>query len=204
MRVLDASIKESLVKGKFLFSAAVMMLPMTLAAQVAKPTNTDAPAPLSKYEIFAGGDYSGANQVKGSSALVGFNVGGAVKLKKWFGATADFGDYLSTASSNTHASPTQVTILAGPEFYVPADSLTGFFHVLMGAAHTGGITGGKPDYSFAYAVGGGFEYAFSKKLTLRIQGDGIVSSFVIDPDNLGYSPHSHANARASAGVGYHF
>jgi hypothetical protein len=192
-----------LVKGTFLLSAVAMFLPMTLLGQVAKPT-TDAPPPLSKYEVFAGVDYSGANQVKGSSALIGFNVGGSAKLIKWFGATVDVGDYLSTASSNSHVSPTQVTELAGPEFYIPADSLTGFFHVLLGGAHTGGITGGKPDFSFAYGVGGGFEYAFNKKLSLRIAGDGIVSSYVIDPNNAGFSPHSHSNARATAGIGYHF
>ncbi len=191
------------MKGKFLLSAVAMFLPVTLVAQVAKPT-TDAPAPLSKYEAFAGVDYSSANQVKGSSALIGFNVGASAKLIKWFGGTVDIGDYLATATSTTHANPTQVTVLGGPEFYIPADSLTGFVHVLLGGAHTGGITGGKPDFSFAYGVGGGFEYAFNKKLSLRISGDGIVSSYVIDPTNAGYSPHSHSNGRASAGVAYHF
>ena len=180
-----------------------MFLPMTLLGQVAKPT-TDAPPPLSKYEVFAGVDYSSANQVKGSSPLIGFNVGASAKLIKWFGGTVDFGDYLTNATSTTHAYPNQTTFLAGPEFYIPADSLTGFVHVLLGGAHTGGITGGKPDVSFAYGVGGGFEYAFNKKLSLRISGDDIVSSYVEDPNNLGFSPHSRANARATAGIGYHF
>jgi hypothetical protein len=191
------------VKGTFLLSAVAMFLPMTLVGQVSKPA-TDAPPPLSKYEVFAGVDYSSANQVKGSSPLVGFNLGASAKLIKWFGGTVDVGDYLANTTSTTHANPTQTTILAGPEFYIPADSLTGFIHVLLGGAHNGGITGGKPDFSFAYGVGGGFEYAFNKKLSLRISGDGIVSSYVIDPNNVGYSPHSHSNARATAGVAYHF
>ncbi len=192
------------MKGKFLLSAVALFLPMTLFGQVSKPTATDVPPPLSKYEVFAGGDYSGANQVKGSSALIGFNVGGSAKLVKWFGGTVDFGDYLSTASGNSHVSPTQTTFLAGPEFYISADNLTGFLHVMMGGAHTGGIVGGKPDVSFAYAVGGGFEYALTHRLAIRISGDAIVSSYVVDPDKLGYSPHSHSNARASGGVAYHF
>jgi hypothetical protein len=53
-------------------------------------------------------------------------------------------------------------------------------------------------------VGGGFEYAFSKKLAARISGDGIVSSFVQDPTNQGFSPHARVNPRATIGVAYRF
>jgi hypothetical protein len=171
--------------------------------QVAKPVEDAAPE-FSRYEVFAGAAYSSANQVKGSSALIGFNVGASARLKKWFGGTVDFGDYLATATSNATASPTVTTFLAGPEFSIPSQNLTGFLHVMFGGAHTGGVAGVKPDVSFAYAVGGGFEYAFSKRLSLRLAGDGIVSSFVLDPSNLGYSPHSRINARATGGVAYRF
>ena len=176
-----------------------------MAGQVAaKPAAAEAGPEFSRYEVFAGAAYSGANQVKGSSALIGFNAGAAAKLKKWFGGTVDFGDYLDAASSNTHVYPTVTTFLAGPEFYIPSDRLTGIVHVMFGGAHTGGVTGEKPDVSFAYAVGGGFEYTINKHFSARVTGDGIVSSFVLDPNNQGFSPHSRTNARASGGLAYRF
>ena len=188
------------MKGKFLLSVFTLLLPMSLAGQVAKPTAADTTNALERYEIFAGADYSSANQVKSSSALIGFNAGGDAKLAKWFGGTADFGYY---SYSHGLAKPTVTTFLAGPEFYIPADSLTGFVHVLFGGAHTAGV-GAKPDISFAYAIGGGFEYRLTKHLAARVSGDGILSSFVLDPDNQGFSPHTRVNPRASGGVAYRF
>jgi len=192
------------VKGKFLLSAFALFMPLSLAAQVAKPTMAaETTGDFNRYEVFAGADYSGANQAFGSSALIGGNVGGSAKLKKWFGGAVDFGDYGVQATSNGRVDPTVTTFLAGPEFYIPADSLTGFLHVMFGGQHTGGV-GSKPDVAFAYAVGGGFEYTVKKHWAVRVSGDAIVASSVLDPDNVGYSPHRHSNARASGGIAYRF
>ena len=192
------------MKGTFLLSAFALILPISAAAQVAKPVAADVPDKLLRYEVFAGADYSGDNQVKSASALIGGNVGVSAKLVKWFGASVDFGDYGVQATNHGLVKPNQTTFLAGPEFYIPADNLTGILHVLMGGAHTGGVTG-TPDVSFAFAVGGGFEYAFNKHLALRITGDGIRSSFQQEANGAtGYTEHPHTNARASAGVAWHF
>jgi len=191
------------VKGKFLLSAFALFMPFSLAAQVAKPAAADDTNEFYRYEIFAGADYSSANQVFGSSALIGGNVGGAAKLKKWFGGTVDFGDYGVAATSYGRVTPDVTTLLAGPEFYIPADNLTGFLHVMFGGEHTGGA-GAKPNISFTYAVGGGFEYAIKKHWSIRISGDDVVSSTVQDPNNTGASPHPHSNGRATAGVAYRF
>jgi len=189
------------VKGKFLLSVFALILPASLGAQASKTTVTvEATSPFQRYEVFAGAAYSSANQVKGSSALIGANVGADAKLKRWFGGTADFGYY---GASSGVAKPTVTTLMAGPEFYIPADNLTGFIHVLFGGAHTAGV-GAKPDIAFAYGVGGGFNYSFSPKWALRVAGDGIVSSFVLDPTNQGYSPHARLNARATLGGVYRF
>jgi len=196
-------LRRYLVKGKFLLSVAVFAFSASFAgAQVAKPAAADATT-FDRYEVYGAFAYSGANQVQSSSALVGVNIGAQAKLKKWFGGNVDFGDYFASISSNGLVKPTVTTFLAGPEVYVPADNLTGFFHVLFGGAHTGNA-GEKPNISFAYAIGGGFEYAFSKKLAARISGDGIVSSFVQDPTNQGFSPHARVNPRATVGVAYRF
>lgn len=192
------------MKGKFLLSAFALFMPLSLAAQVAKPTMAaETTGDFNRYEVFAGADYSGANQAFGSSALIGGNVGGSAKLKKWFGGAVDFGDYGVQATSNGRVDPTVTTFLAGPEFYIPADSLTGFLHVMFGGQHTDGV-GSKPDVAFAYAVGGGFEYTVKKHWAVRVSGDAIVASSVLDPDNVGYSPHRHSNARASGGIAYRF
>ena len=191
------------MKGKFLLSVFAFVLPMSLAGQVAKPAAADAAPAFNRYEVFAGVDYIGANQVKSSSALIGGNGGVSAKLVKWFGGTVDFGDYPASATSNGLVKPTVTTFMAGPEFYIPADNITGFFHVLMGGEHTGNV-GSTPNIAFAYAVGGGFEYAVKKHWAVRISGDGVISSSVLDPDNQGFSPHRHVNARASAGVAYRF
>jgi hypothetical protein len=198
-------LRRDLVKGKFLLSVVAVLLPVLficegVSAQVAKPAAADSAVAFSRYQVYAAFAYSGANQVKSSSALLGADVGVQAKLKRWFGANVDFGDY--TGSSGM-VKPTVTTFLAGPEFYVSADNLTGFFHVLFGGAHTGNA-GEKPDVSFAYAVGGGFEYAVSKRLSARVAGDGIVSSFVEDPTNQGFSPHARVNPRATVGVSYRF
>jgi opacity protein-like surface antigen len=196
-------LRRSLVKGKFLLSVFAFLLPMSLAAQVvAKPAADTAPA-FNRYEVFAGVDYMAANQVKSSSALIGGNGGVSAKLVKWFGGTVDFGDYSASATSHGLVKPSVTTLMAGPEFYIPADSLTGFFHVLMGGAHTSNV-GSKPDVAFSYAIGGGFEYAVSKHWAARLSGDGVIWSSVLDPDNQNFSPHRHVDARASAGVAYRF
>ncbi len=170
---------------------------------VAKPAPEDAPPPFYRYEVFATAAYSSANQVKGSAALIGGSFGASAKLKKWFGGTVDFGDYGVEATSHAHVSTSMTTLLAGPEFYVTSDKLTGFLHVMFGGAHTAGV-GAMPNISFAYAIGGGLEYAVSRHFSVRASGDGITSSFVLDPNNLGLSAHSRLNARATGGVAYRF
>jgi opacity protein-like surface antigen len=191
------------VKGKFLLSVLGVLLPVSMAAQVAKPTQSTPSVDFSRYEVYGAFAYTGVNQVTSTSALLGVNVGVQAKLKRWFGANADFGDYFAQGSSNGIEKPTVTSFMAGPEFYVPADNITGFIHVLFGGEHTGNV-GEKPNVAFAYAVGGGFEYALSKKFSARIAGDGISAALVQDPTNQGLSPHWHINPRATIGVGYRF
>lgn len=193
------------MKGKFLLSLAGVLLPASMmvqaaAAQVAPPAKPATTVDFSRYEAYGAFAYSGADQVTTTSALIGADVGAQVKLKRWFGANADFGWY---GHSTGVEKPTVTSFLAGPEFYIPADNITGFLHVLFGGEHTGGV-GEKPEVAFAFAIGGGFEYGFSKHLSARIAGDDINAAFVQDPTNLGYSPHRHNNPRATIGVSYRF
>jgi len=191
------------VKGKFLLSVLGLLMPLSIAAQVAKPAQSAASADFSRYEVYGAFAYTGVNQVTTASSLLGINVGVQAKLKRWFGANADFGDYFAQGSSNGIEKPTVTSLMAGPEFYIPADNITGFIHVLFGGEHTANV-GEKPDIAFAYSIGGGFEYALSPKWSARVAGDAVRAAFVQDPTNLGYSPHWHTNPRATIGVAYRF
>jgi len=195
------------VKGKFLSFAIALSLPVLLSVALPRSsfgqdTTPAAPAvtEFQRYVAYAGVAYSSANQVKGSSSLYGFTGSFDAKLKPWFGASADFGQY---ENSTTTVTPTVTTFLAGPSFYVPSEKFDGFFHVLFGGAHTGGV-GAIPDISFATAVGGGLEYNMRNHFWVRISGDGIYSSFVIGTTASGDSPHLRINPRAGVGISYHF
>ena len=174
-----------------------MSLPLAAAAQDSKP----AAAPsFERYELGVTAAYSSANQAKGSSALVGGSAFADYKLKPWFGAEADFGEY---TGSTTAVKPTVTTFLAGPSLFLPSDKLIGNLHVLFGGAHTGNVSA-TPNISFAWAVGGGFEYQLRGHFYLKVAGDGVFSSFVLDPNNQHYSANLRVNPRATAGVAYHF
>jgi hypothetical protein len=100
--------------------------------------------------------------------------------------------------------PSVDMVLVGPVLHADLiGPLGGFFHVLLGGAHTGGESM-TPNVSFAGGVGGGLEYKLSPRFSLRASGDDIASSFVSDPDKLGYSPHERRNSRATFGVVYKF
>jgi hypothetical protein len=81
--------------------------------------------------------------------------------------------------------------------------LSGFGRGLLGGEHTGGASE-VPNISFAGGGGGGMEYSRGPRWAVRAYGDKILSSFVEDPNHLGYSPHMHSNARAGVGVVYKF
>ncbi len=160
----------------------------------------DAPKPVQHFDLFGGVAYSSANQVKSASSLIGGAVALDGKVKPWFGGTVDFGYY---GYGYGLVKPTMYTMLAGPSVFLNQDKFEGFFHVLFGLAHTGGV-GATPNLAFAYAIGGGMQYDIRKKLAVRLSGDGIFSAFAIDPNHLGYSQNMRVNPRATIGVAYHF
>ena len=160
----------------------------------------EAPKPVQHFDLFGGVAYSSANQVKSASSLIGGAIALDGKVKPWFGGTADFGYY---GYGYGLVKPTMYTMLGGPAFFVNQDKYEGFFHVLFGLAHTGGV-GATPNLAFAYAIGGGMQYDIRKNLAVRLSGDGIFSAFAIDPNHLGYSQDMRVNPRATIGVAYHF
>jgi hypothetical protein len=114
------------------------------------------------------------------------------------------------------------SILLGPVLHANLfGRYEGFFHVLLGGEHTGGVNA-YPNISFAGGVGVGIDYKLSSHLSLRASGDDIASSFVapvylanppapLPPPPVGTcttnsncSPHEHRSSRATIGVVYKF
>jgi hypothetical protein len=61
-----------------------------------------------------------------------------------------------------------------------------------------------PNASFAGGAGAGMEYRFTPRISVRVYGDDIASSFTVVPFQQGDSPHERFNARAGVGVVYKF
>jgi hypothetical protein len=97
-------------------------------------------------------------------------------------------------------------VLFGPEVHGPIfEKWSVFGRGLIGGEHTGG-TQQTPNISFAGGVGGGVDYQWSHRLTIRASGDDIGASFSLtnNTSQLGYSPHRTWNPRGGIGVVYRF
>lgn len=188
----------------FCFSTAALGQ-FSSSSAPAKPHPTvsalpEAPARVNHFDLSGSFAFSSANQVKSSSSLIGASVALDGKLKPWFGGTADFGYY---GMSHGLVQPTMYTMLAGPAFFLNQDRYEAFVHVLFGLSHTGNV-GATPNLAYTYAIGGGMQYDLTKRVAIRLSGDGIFSAFAIDPNHLGYSQNTRVNPRATVGVAYHF
>ena len=187
---------------------AALFMPLAATSQIA-PDRGAAPEkgePSYKYEAFAGYGYTSLNQVDQSrNGLQGFNLAITRDFGKYYGVTADGASYKYSLDATNPGNPIVDTVLFGPvlhgNFY---DRVDGFMHVLLGGEHTGGEVGGTPKVSFAAGIGVGMDYRVKPQWAVRLSGDDIRSSFVADPNHLGYSPHEHANARLAVGIVYKF
>jgi len=200
---------------KLLFSmlAAIpaALFPMAAMSQIQSSSSSSSPAPDEKpeihyrYSVSAGYSYTSLNQLnQARSGLQGIEASVMRDFTTHFGVIADGGYYKYALKSGNPGSPVVDFVGFGPvvhaELYGP---VSGFIRGLLGGEHTAS-NGTIPKVSFAGGFGGGFEYKLSPRFSLRASGDDILSSFVEDPDHLGYSTHRRANARASLSAVYHF
>jgi hypothetical protein len=214
------------LKRKFLLSllavVPAVLMPLAATSQVAPDREAvhaeRLNAPL-KYEAYAGYGYTSLNQVNQSRhGLQGVELSVTRNWGKYFGLTADGATYqtptsccnpgLVTKDGETtlqlKGSPTVQYVLFGPTLHANLyGRLDGFFHVLLGGAHTSDeqMT---PKVSFAGGYGVGLDYKINRRFALRAAGDDIMSSFNTTFNNAGASPHEHGNSRATVGVVYKF
>lgn len=190
-----------------------ILLPLAAAApraagQVSSSSSAPAPdrtEPTFKYEVSAGYAYTSLNQINQSrSGLEGVELSVMRDFGKHFGVIADGAYYKYALTTGNPGSPSVDQVLFGPVVHAELyGHVSGFIRGFLGGEHTGGESA-VPNISFAGGVGGGMEYALSPRLALRASGDDILSSFVQDPQHLGYSPHERGNARAALSVVFKF
>jgi hypothetical protein len=206
------------LKRKFLLSllavVPAVLMPLAATCQVApdrgeaRLARQDAPT---KYEAYVGYGYTSLNQINQSRyGLQGVEASVTRNWGKYFGLTADGATYQSSIGccnpglGSTKTDPSVDYVLFGPVLHANLyGRVDGFFHVLLGGAHTGGeeMT---PKVSFAGGYGVGMDYKVNRRFALRVAGDDIISSFTSTYNNAGGSPHEHGNSRATIGVVYKF
>ena len=217
------------MKRKFLLAILAIVsaafLPLAATSQIihsrhAEVAPAERPVASHKYEIFAGYAYTSMNQVNQSRyGLQGVNLSVTRDWGRFFGLTADGAYYKypfghPAIQNSPQYAPWVDAVLLGPVVHAPLfGHYDGFFRVLLGAEHTGGVNA-YPNLSFAGGVGGGLDYKLSNHFSMRAAGDDIESSFVAPIYPAGYgsgctttsgcSPHKHRNSRAEFGVVYKF
>ena len=185
------------------------MGPAALLSQVApdRAPRTDRGEPVYNYQVYAGFAYTSLNQVNQSRyGLIGADIQVSRSWGRYFALVGDGAYFTKSLGTGNPGNPSVDMLLGGPELRAPLyGKVNAFFHGLLGGEHTGGEAM-TPRVSFAGGLGGGFEYAMSPRLLIRLGGDDILSSFSLRNNNpqLGYSPHMRANARASVGIAYRF
>jgi len=215
------------LKRKFLLAILAIVsasfMPLAATSQLIHSRHAEKapekPVASHKYEIFLGYGYTSMNQVNQSRyGLQGVNVSVTRDWGRFFGITADGAYYryplAHPAIQNSTLVPWVDAVLVGPVVHAPLfGHYEGFFRVLLGTEHTGGVNA-YPNLSFAGGVGAGLDYKLSQHFSIRAAGDDITSSFVAPIYPAGYgsgctttsgcSPHEHRNSRAEFGVVYKF
>ncbi len=197
---------KSKLQLSVLAAVLTVFIPMTALSQVAPDRVPKVPeGPTYKYEAFVGWGYTSLNQVNQSrSGLQGVSGEVTRNFGDHIGLTLDGGHYAWGLTAANAGNPTVDLYLAGPTFRGDLyEKFSGFAHVLLGGAHTGGVTI-QPNISFAGGAGIGVDYNRTARFSVRAFGDAIGSSFTLVPYQTGDSPHMRWNARAGVGVVYHF
>ena len=198
---------------------AAAFMPLAATSQIApdRPPRAAKTEPSTKYEVYAGAGYTSLNNVNQSrNGLIGVNVTVTRDWGKFFGLTADGGEYKFTYNSANPGNPSVDMLLFGPVFHGHLyRKVDGFVHALLGGEHingtssTPGFAYSTPNISLAGGLGAGLEYNLNPRFALRAWGDDIYSSFAANTNqaactNMGCSSHENRSARASFGLVYKF
>ncbi len=190
-------------------AACAALIPAVAGAQVVDQDQTPPAetAPQFKWNAYAGFGYTSLNQVNGSRyGLIGVDLGVSRDFGHLFALDAVGAYYPTSYASGNPGNPSVSMVLGGPEIHGHIfDRWSIFGRALLGGVHSGGESQ-TPDVSFAGGFGGGVDYEWSQRITIRASGDDIASSFSLINNSpaLGYSPHRLWNPRGGIGVVYRF
>jgi opacity protein-like surface antigen len=150
----------------------------------------------------SGEAYLGWTHVTGDVGKNGWNISGAKNIGTHFAAEADiFGAYGDTTILTIEAKQHEYGFLGGGKvmFDTRHTRFTPWVHLLLGVGHTGldtNVPGAdNSDTSFAWALGGGVDYAITQNVSARGKIDLYHTSYFGDGDT---------HARWGLGVLYTF
>jgi hypothetical protein len=163
----------------------------------------------SRIEIFGGYSYTSSNFAWTGNGENGWDAGAALNAYKWIGFKADFAQYRYTyfaCCPQDHSTTT--TFLFGPQVSIPlpkASRIRPFGEFLIGGAHiTENVNGSnvfQQSTSFAWAVGGGFDFRLSNHFWLRGEADYLHTHLVPGDNQLHVAD---ARARIVTGLVFGF
>lgn len=144
-----------------------------------------------QFDLFGGYSYlhSGPGMGLSSADANGWEASATYNWNRWLALKADIdGHYCCDQTMHNFLFGPQINLLHGKK-------VQPFVHGLVGVSH-GTSTGGFSDNVFAYAVGGGFDYKWTDRISIRI----------VQADYLGtrYGGETQHNLRLSAGIVFHF
>jgi hypothetical protein len=178
-----------------------------LPASDAAPGNADpapSPAPSPKF-IYGGRDDFrwqlgiGVDWLRFRSSIfnasaIGFNTSVTYFTNDWFGVEGDF----STGFAPEILDREHVKLLiigGGPKIAWRERKWEPWAHAIVGFAHEQPQTAGNTRHAFAVKVGGGADYRFNPRLSGRLEGNWVRTTFFSQAQN---------NFELSAGVVFHF
>ncbi len=149
-----------------------------------------------RFEVFGGYSYVNHDfSLTSQLGMQGWNASANFEIAHPLGLTADFSGFYPNAKV--------YTFLFGPQVSFRLNRVTPFAHFLMGEAivhYNGYLTS---DSSFAYAAGGGVDFAMTRRLALRGQVDWLHTKFQTF-DSQGGSIFYPNVVRISTGIVFRF
>ena len=129
-----------------------------------------------------------------NASAVGFNTSVTYFTNDWFGVEGDVtADFAPKILDREHVK--LLIIGGGPKIAWRERKWEPWAHGIVGFAHEQPQTAGNTRHSFAVKVGGGADYRFNPRLSGRLEGDWIRTTFFSQDQN---------NFELSAGVVFHF
>lgn len=156
--------------------------------------------PYPGVEIFGGYSFTSVDYAGQRANFNGWEGSFTGNLNRHFGLTADFSQGFG---STIGGSDNRLFLLFGPQAAFRSTHTNLFLHALFGAARKDQWL--KP---FAAAFGGGFDYALSSRVSLRVvQADYLMTRFQEPPctgPGCGNPSRTQNNIRVSAGLVFQF